>query len=1033
MDYVPVKIRELPPGNSLSNAGAEIGAGNLAGAVSQTIPARLAAVIARTIVRSRVTVAPPIGPAEGDRYLIPGGALLAWADHIGQYAEWLLLPNGVGASTGGWYYTEASGVCYVKDEGILIALDGAGGVLGPFVTRAGAESLTNKTISAPGGVMDLPAPGAPNSAARLQDVTGNTQHYNPFAGGTPPGTVNLATTAALPACTYANGAAGVGATLTANANGALANQDGQAVTAGKLIVVWWQADKTQNGFYSVTNAGSGGAPWVLTRDVNADTAAELGYGTAVVLVGTLYGGYVLQINVAAAGLVIGTTLLPITVFGLSATFAAPLANVTAWTGKVSFWPDPFFRNLAVGALWPPNINGRPRFLPLGVFGTSVIATNILTPYNSPVYRVAHGNIPGVLGYPDEIYPEAAGAYTGLPFSAATSVIGTGDTGQIYCNFYNAAGALLGQVAGSAVVTSATPQLITVSTTFPATAVSVLVYFTDGGGSNMDVCALWGGDFDASTLPTAPPLHSMDYAEQGVRALANPLPIPLLLPPFIYFSTDLEASVYWDSLVPGRGASFNWRMPTPAYSGFKSEARRFFGVAFNGLGGGTIQFDACTPGTETVVGTGTTTLRASTKANKAGVTSRVLIVSDSIIALGGPTVRLRSIFDAFGQLSIVSVGSRQAKAGRIICNVNGVVQEPSVGAIYFQSGFDFVVEAVNIKGGSGQISFGAGSTLPWPQGLPGNPAAAGTLVARVGNAYGDANINYTSFTGTTYTTNQEGRGGWAGVTWASAGPTYKKCTVSGVVTYPNATLHPPAVYTNNGNTLNARETTAGTITFEVVTGSGTLNPGAPLVKVSGIGDANITFSAVANVAANPFWNPALPGLDLNYYLTTYGIAVPDRIAFPCSPNDVFGALTNADAQTSINASLVAYDALIAMVNTYNTGHGTSIKKDMWTTIMPSYSEDSAASSLQTRWRYKLNLHMLITRFMARYAGSEGSGVYIVPRHLSTDAIDNMRYAEPTPINGSTIALISRQNDILHPPMVGAWQDGDGIYCAYNFLA
>jgi hypothetical protein len=63
--------------------------------------------------------------------------------------------------------------------------------------------------------------------------------------------VDYATATALPACTYANGTLGVGATLTGNSNGRL-TVDGAAQTTGKSILVKNQADAKQNGIYYIT-------------------------------------------------------------------------------------------------------------------------------------------------------------------------------------------------------------------------------------------------------------------------------------------------------------------------------------------------------------------------------------------------------------------------------------------------------------------------------------------------------------------------------------------------------------------------------------------------------------------------------------------------------------------------------------------------------------------------------------------------------------------------------------------------------------
>ena len=80
----------------------------------------------------------------------------------------------------------------------------------------------------------------------------------------------LASTAALPTCTYNNGSSGVGATLTATANAAL-SVDGTLVAATNRILVKNQADQAQNGVYVVTQTGSGAAPFILTRATDFDT------------------------------------------------------------------------------------------------------------------------------------------------------------------------------------------------------------------------------------------------------------------------------------------------------------------------------------------------------------------------------------------------------------------------------------------------------------------------------------------------------------------------------------------------------------------------------------------------------------------------------------------------------------------------------------------------------------------------------------------------------------------------------------------
>jgi len=139
----------------------------------------------------------------------------------------------------------------------------------------------------------------------------------------------LATTTALPSCTYNNGASGVGATLTATANAAL-TVDSVAVTVGQRILVKNQVAGLQNGVYDVTQTGSGAAPFILTRATDYNTG-----GTGYNQVNT--GDYLfVQLGTTNANSSwVQTTLQPITI-GTTALvytqFSAGATSYTAGTG-----------------------------------------------------------------------------------------------------------------------------------------------------------------------------------------------------------------------------------------------------------------------------------------------------------------------------------------------------------------------------------------------------------------------------------------------------------------------------------------------------------------------------------------------------------------------------------------------------------------------------------------------------------------------------------------------------------------------------
>lgn len=278
--YFPVKISELPstPVGDLANAAVEISQGG----TSYKAPAQLSATYAKTFFKSKSRTSPPASPSEGDRYIVASGGTGAWASQDGQAAEWLLDGSGAGA----WFFSPVNGVLYIADE--------------------------NTAYSAINGSLQTLA--STFKAAALGAVVG-------------------ANAAALPAFTYANGTLGVGATMTANANGAFPSLDGHALSVGNRF---WHWDYTGNGgtniaygIYTLTSAGSGGTPWVATRATDADVAAELGQIGALILNGTNFAGYTLSIPLSASSIIVGTTALPVIPITSDAAIAAETARAEA--------------------------------------------------------------------------------------------------------------------------------------------------------------------------------------------------------------------------------------------------------------------------------------------------------------------------------------------------------------------------------------------------------------------------------------------------------------------------------------------------------------------------------------------------------------------------------------------------------------------------------------------------------------------------------------------------------------------------------
>jgi hypothetical protein len=113
----------------------------------------------------------------------------------------------------------------------------------------------------------------------------------------------FATTSNL-AATYANGTAGVGATLTANPAAAAPTTDGQTWVVGDRVLVKNQTTPAQNGIYVVTQITS---PWILTRHFDADTTTKIADAKVLIDQGTVAGDT--EWYQASTNPTIGTTAL----------------------------------------------------------------------------------------------------------------------------------------------------------------------------------------------------------------------------------------------------------------------------------------------------------------------------------------------------------------------------------------------------------------------------------------------------------------------------------------------------------------------------------------------------------------------------------------------------------------------------------------------------------------------------------------------------------------------------------------------------
>jgi hypothetical protein len=249
--------------------------------------------------------------------------------------------------------TGLTGTSYDGSAAVTVAIDST------VATLTGTQTLTNKTLTSPtintptiatpavtGGTINntiiggtTPAAGTFTSVAMTSGtitnapVNGtdivNKQYADAIASGIHfHEAVDLATTAALPANTYNNGASGVGATLTATGNGIL-SVDSTVTVVGNRILVKNEVTQANNGVYTVTQVGTAGTPYILTRATDFDSAGtgvdQIDEGDFFLVTSGVANLNTAWVQQTAPPIVVGTTAL------VFQQFAAPLVY-SAGTG-----------------------------------------------------------------------------------------------------------------------------------------------------------------------------------------------------------------------------------------------------------------------------------------------------------------------------------------------------------------------------------------------------------------------------------------------------------------------------------------------------------------------------------------------------------------------------------------------------------------------------------------------------------------------------------------------------------------------------
>lgn len=385
--------------------------------------------------------------------------------------------------------------------------------------------------------------------------------------------------------------------------------------------------------------------------------------------------------------------------------------------------------------------------------------------------------------------------------------------------------------------------------------------------------------------------------------------------------------------------------------------------------------------------------------------------DSLTAPGEIVNTRRDKFIALGGTVPTFVGTQHSNRVTVTATLPTPGGSASVGTIYSDGSTDYKITAV--LGNNQYMLEGSGAGKP----LIG---ASGTLTKAGGQPAAAADPDTMTFTGGV-AIRHDGLGGKTFQFFATSGGLSYRFFVSSV-----SAIALGDTYSVGGVTYTVTEiNTTGGAGNILCTGASAPPASGTLTRVTGSGDASISFTSSVTVPGNPIWDPVAGALSVPYYRTTLGLGATklDQMTFGLGVN---GSLVETVKSDGDIAQIITYAKAIA--DACLADNAACIVKFNLTPLCGNtndgFSQNYGASF--SREFYEKNVFKLRKALLSAFDG----GVYAANVKIGVSGLMIDRYygypRSSSNVAGRITVPVEKHDNAVHPYTPGYWQMGDAEF-------